>query len=80
MTFEEKYFDIFLPCTKCLWKNSSSMDTNLAFKSFFNESCPNRGPLQEININWFVLPTLISLPLFVCGSSEKISRYPYLTK
>ena len=78
MTFEAKYFDIFLSCTKCLWKNGPYMDTNPAFKSFLNELCANEGPLQKIIICWSVLPTLILLPLFVWGFSEKIFRYPYL--
>ena len=72
MTFEAKNIDMFLPCTKCLWKNRSHVDTNPVFKSFFNDLCPNRGPLQEININRFILPTLILLPLFGWGSLEKI--------
>ena len=47
------------------------MDTNPDFKSFLNELCPNGGPLQEIIIYWPVLPTIISLLLFVWNRSGK---------
>ena len=78
MNFEAKNIDILLTCTKCLRKNGLYMDSNPAFKNFFNESCSNGCPLQEIIICWSVLSTLILLTLFVWGCSEKIARYSHL--
>ena len=59
-------------------ENGPYMDTNQALKNFLKELCVNGGPLQKIIICWSVPPTLISLPLFIWGCSEKISRYQYL--
>ena len=48
--FCSKSFELFLPCTKCLWENDPYMGTNPAFKSFFNKLSLNGGSLQEVII------------------------------
>ena len=79
MTFEEKYFDTFFPCTKCLWKNGLYIYTNPSLKV----SSMNYDQMEGYYKKKLSFVDLFNQHYFtaiiVWDCSEKISRYPHLT-